>query len=133
LLEIINADPRFSHIQLLKDYGNCKLLCDDGQLRRALLNLLINAAEAINGAGTIRLSAESDPGMTIRVEDSGPGLLPEVEKQLFNPFFTTKENGTGLGLATVHSIVSAHGGRIDVSKSSLGGAAFSLLFGPDQH
>lgn len=132
LLEVVKGDPRFVHIQFLKDYGSNQFLCDDGQLKQALLNLLINAAEAINGSGIIRLGAETAPVITIRVEDSGPGLLPEVQKQLFNPFFTTKENGTGLGLATMHAIVSAHGGRIEVSRSSLGGAAFILIFEPEQ-
>lgn len=132
LLEVVKGDPRFVHIQFLKDYGSNQFLCDDGQLKQALLNLLINAAEAINGSGIIRLGAETVPVITIRVEDSGPGLLPEVQKQLFNPFFTTKENGTGLGLATMHAIVSAHGGRIEVSRSSLGGAAFILIFEPEQ-
>ena len=132
LLEVVKGDPRFVHIQFLKDYDSNEFLCDDGQLKQALLNLLINAAEAINGNGIIRLGAESSPGITIRVEDSGPGLPPEVQKQLFNPFYTTKENGTGLGLATMHAIVSAHGGRIEVSRSSLGGAAFTLIFEPEQ-
>ena len=132
LLEVVKGDPRFVHIQFLKDYGSNEFLCDDGQLRQALLNLLINAAEAINGTGIIRLGAETDHGTTIRVEDSGPGLLPEVQKQLFNPFFTTKDNGTGLGLATVHAIVSAQGGRIEVNRSSLGGVAFTLIFDPEQ-
>lgn len=128
LIEVVKGDPRFSNIQFLKDYSSEELLCDNGQIRQALLNLFINAAEALNGAsGTIRLSVTADP-FSIRVEDNGPGLLPEVEHQLFNPFFTTKENGTGLGLATVHAIVSAHGGKIEVTRSSLGGAAFTLSF-----
>ena len=132
LLKVVKGDPRFVRIQFLKDYDSNEFLCDDGQLKQALLNLLINAAEAINGNGIIRLGAESSPGITIRVEDSGPGLPPEVQKQLFNPFFTTKENGTGLGLATMHAIVSAHGGKIEVGRSSLGGAAFTLIFEPEQ-
>lgn len=127
LIEVVKSDPRFSDIQFLKEYGSNELLCDGGQLRQALLNLMINAAEALNGVGTIRLHIDTDP-VVIRVEDSGPGLLPAVQKQLFNPFFTTKENGTGLGLATVHAIISAHGGKIEVAKSSLGGAAFTLSF-----
>jgi two-component system sensor histidine kinase PilS (NtrC family) len=131
LIEVVKGDPRFSAIHFLKDYGSGEFLCDGGQLRQALLNLIINAAEALNGAGTIRLHADTNP-LAIRVEDSGPGLLPEVQKQLFNPFFTTKENGTGLGLATVHAIVSAHGGKIEVTRSTLGGAAFTLTFGEAQ-
>ena len=128
LIEVVKGDPRFSDIQFLKEYTRSEFLCDGGQLRQALLNLIINAAEALNGVGIIRLHADTNP-IAIRVEDSGPGLLPEVEQQLFNPFFTTKENGTGLGLATVHAIVSAHGGKIEVARSSLGGAAFTLSFG----
>ena len=128
LIEVVKGDPRFARIQFLMDYVSGDLLCDDGQIRQALLNLIINAAEALNGVGFIRIHADSETA-TIRVEDSGPGLLPEVQKQLFNPFFTTKENGTGLGLATVHAIVSAHGGKIEVTRSTLGGAAFTLSFG----
>lgn len=131
LTEVVKKDPRFTGIQFVKDYNGGEFLCDGGQLRQALLNLLINAAEALNGIGIIRLHADIDP-VTIRVEDSGPGFLPEVQKQLFNPFFTTKENGTGLGLATVHAIVSAHGGKIEVTRSALGGAAFTLSFGTVQ-
>lgn len=127
LIEVVKGDPRFSQIHFLKDYTGAKFFCDGGQIRQALLNLIINAAEALNGVGTIRLLADAGRAI-IRIEDSGPGLLPEAEKQLFNPFFTTKENGTGLGLATVHAIVSAHGGKIEVGKSSLGGAAFILSF-----
>lgn len=128
LIEIVKVDPRFSDIQFLTDYTHGDFICDGGQLQQALLNLLINATEALNGVGIIRVNATPDP-VTIRIEDSGPGLLPEVQTQLFNPFFTTKENGTGLGLATVHAIVSAHGGKIEVGSSSLGGVAFILSFG----
>ena len=130
LIEVVKGDPRFSDIQFIREYASIEFLCDGGQLRQALLNLIINAAEALNGVGTILLHADTDP-VSIRIEDSGPGLLPEVRKQLFNPFFTTKENGTGLGLATVHAIVSAHGGEIEVVRSSLGGAAFILSFGAE--
>jgi two-component system sensor histidine kinase PilS (NtrC family) len=131
LIEVVKGDPRFSDIRFLKEYSTNDFICDGGQLLQALLNLVINAAEALGGVGIIRLHADTDP-ISIRVEDSGPGLLPEVQKQLFNPFFTTKENGTGLGLATVHAIVAAHGGRIEVTRSSLGGAAFTLSFGSTQ-
>lgn len=126
LSEVVKGDPRFCNIIFIKEYNHIDLLCDEGQIRQALLNLIINAAEALNNSGTIRLYADSS--RLIRIEDSGQGILPEIQKQLFNPFFTTKENGTGLGLATVHAIVTAHGGRIRVEKSELGGAAFIISF-----
>lgn len=129
LTEVVKGDPRFSKVHFLKDYTGTELLCDGGQLRQALLNLIINAAESLlDGIGTIRLTVDDAITTMIRVEDSGPGLLPEAQKQLFNPFFTTKENGTGLGLATVHTIITAHGGKIEIEKSSLGGMAFILIF-----
>lgn len=130
LIEVIQGDPRFSGIHFDKQYSRADFHCDGEQIRQVLLNLIINAAEAVNGIGTIRLLADTNTSM-IRIEDSGPGLQPEEQKQLFNPFYTTKENGTGLGLATVHAIVAAHGGRIEVEKSSLGGAAFIIYLNPD--
>ena len=80
LIEVVKGDPRFSDIQFLKEYTSSELLCDGGQLRQALLNLLINAAEALNGVGIIRLHADTNP-VVIRVEDSGPGLLPLLHYQ----------------------------------------------------
>ncbi len=84
LIEVVRSDPRFSRIQFLKEYGSAEFLCDGGQLRQALLNLMINAAEALNGIGTIRLYADSATAL-IRVEDSGPGFLPEAKNNSSTP------------------------------------------------
>ncbi len=62
------------------------------------------------------------------VEDSGPGIADEIKGRIFEPFFSTKEGGTGLGLASVYSVVEAHGGMVTVERGTLGGARFSLLF-----
>jgi len=64
----------------------------------------------------------------IYIEDSGPGISAEIRGKIFEPFFTTKDTGTGLGLATVYSIVEAHGGQIDVSEGEGGGARFVMTF-----
>jgi len=66
--------------------------------------------------------------MQIVVEDSGPGIAEEIKGSVFDPFFSTKEKGTGLGLASVYSVMEAHGGRVEVTASSLGGAKFILNF-----
>ena len=102
---------------------------------QAVLNLLLNGIEAMNGTGTIRLTwSRPAPGSDARqlhlsVRDSGPGIPAGIIDRIFNPFFTTKETGTGLGLAIVHRIIEAHEGTItatnctDGSDGGAGGGA----------
>jgi signal transduction histidine kinase len=93
-------------------------------LRRAFQNLLQNAVEA-GGSGAVEVRAESgDTGVHVVVADSGPGIEPEQREHVFEPYFTTKERGTGLGLALVRQTILAHGGTIHAEESSSGGAAF---------
>jgi two-component system NtrC family sensor kinase len=95
---------------------------DFGQLRQAIVNVIMNACEAmaLGGKLTIDTTAlEGGAGVEIAISDSGPGIPPEVLKRVFDPFFTTKEKGTGLGLSVVYGIVERHGGRIDL-KSEVG-------------
>ena len=96
---------------------------------QAILNLLINAVEAVGDAGTIEIawSAEhSDNRFRLSIRDSGPGISSAVLDRIFNPFFTTKETGTGLGLAIVHRIVEAHEGTITAGNAPQGGALFEI-------
>jgi signal transduction histidine kinase len=100
---------------------------DAALFRRALVNLLRNACEA--AAGRVLLRGEAGPDGTLRVavEDDGPGVPPEILPKLFTPFFSTKESGTGLGLALVAKIAGLHAGEVSVGRSaSLGGARFVL-------
>jgi signal transduction histidine kinase len=104
---------------------------DPGQLRRALLNLARNAVAAAartrpDGSGRVELAARAAAGERVRihVDDDGPGVLPEVCEKIFTPFFTTREKGTGLGLAFVREIVRDHGGEVTVERSPDGGARF---------
>ncbi len=104
---------------------------DPEMLRQVLLNLLLNALQATDGRGTIQISfEESDKGsgeVTLHIEDNGPGFTPEALDHLFSPFFTTRESGTGLGLAVSHRIVEAHGGRIEVENREGGGARVTVV------
>jgi signal transduction histidine kinase len=95
-------------------------------LRRALSNLLRNAVEAMKGAGTVELSARplGQNGAEIRVVDHGPGVPPGLRDQLFLPYVTGKEGGTGLGLALVRQTIEAHGGRIRYEETPGSGATF---------
>jgi signal transduction histidine kinase len=101
---------------------------DVGQLRRALLNLARNAAAAMQErAGEIVLAARAE-GDRVRLEvrDAGPGVPPDLRDKIFTPFFTTREKGTGLGLAFVREIVRDHGGDVSVGDAPGGGAVFLI-------
>ena len=105
---------------------------DSGLLQQALLNVLINAEQAIaqtKRAGRIVVRTSSSDGrVMITIEDTGPGITPEVLPRIFDPFFTTKEvgQGTGLGLAIVYGVIQEHGGSIHAGSSPLGGAMFTV-------
>jgi signal transduction histidine kinase len=105
---------------------------DRGQIRRALLNLAKNAVQAATAAGhrggdAVRLSAEErGDELTLVVWNRGHEIPPEICERLFEPFYTTREKGTGLGLAFVREIAADHGGRIEV-KSAAGETTFTLV------
>ena len=114
---------------------------DHHQLLQVFTNLVANAFEALDGKGSITISAvttaiDADPAFAglhpptpavlVEVADDGPGIPPELTDRIFNPFFTTKVTGTGLGLAIVRKIVDAHDGRIDVSSTPSTGTRFRV-------
>ncbi len=94
-------------------------------LRQALLNVMVNGLEAMGAGGHLRVRAEKTPGeCVVVVEDDGPGIPPEVKQKMFNLYFTTKKNGSGIGLAMTFRIVQLHSGTIDVVSEPGQGAAF---------
>lgn len=106
---------------------------NEQRISEVMTNLLKNAAEAINNAGIekgrIRINVKSmENEVILRVEDNGPGIEEDNVSQIFQPFFTTKKKGTGLGLAVVEQIVMEHEGRINVLQSDIGGVCFEIVF-----
>ncbi|HTR54408.1 MAG TPA: HAMP domain-containing sensor histidine kinase [Kofleriaceae bacterium] len=102
---------------------------DRAQLRRALLNLARNAVQAATGAGetSVKLSARRTArGIELRVSNRGPEISPETSGKLFEPFYTTREKGTGLGLAFVRDIVLDHGGKVEVASEG-GETTFTIV------
>lgn len=97
-------------------------------IQRAVLNLVINAADAAGARARILVSLAADgPGRwTIAVEDNGPGIPPAMRDEVLEPFFTTKADGTGLGLASVVACARFHHGAVQIDESALGGARFRL-------
>ncbi|TWT43175.1 sensor histidine kinase [Botrimarina hoheduenensis] len=103
------------------------LTADRELLRRALLNLTLNAMDAMPQGGELVITSyEGTTGFEIEVADSGPGLTDEQQKRLFEPFYSTKETGTGLGLSVVAHVAEAHGGSITAVNCPEGGAAFTI-------
>lgn len=113
---------------------------DEGQISQVVNNLIINASQAMPGGGTITFRGETvkvDAGNTmslsqgdyirITVTDTGCGMADEVQKKIFDPYFTTKVGGSGLGLASAHSIIIKHGGYIGVHSVIGKGTCFELL------
>lgn len=114
------------------------LEADPDQLRQALLNVLLNAEEAMGPRGTLRLATrpvhDGTQRAELRIGDTGPGIPDDVRPRVFEPFFTTKPTGTGLGLAIVEKIVRLHGGEFDLRGGPGGGTTAVFILprhGPD--
>ena len=109
-----------------------RLQGDEVLLRQAFSNLLRNAVEACSLAAigpTVVIASEMDRDQgvsNITVDDNGPGIEPSARERVFQPFFTSKRNGTGLGLALVQKIIVFHNGRITAGASALGGASLRV-------
>ena len=97
---------------------------------QVLLNLVLNALSFVPAGGRIVVRAARTAGAArVVVADSGPGVPSELRQRIFDPFFSRREGGIGLGLTIVQQIVQVHGGEIEVDESEWGGAAFVLRFG----
>ena len=108
--------------------GLPRVLVDEGQIRQSLLNLVRNAAEAVAGEGgghVWLITRRGAPGLVeVEIRDDGPGIAADALPRLFDPFFSTKQGGTGLGLALTQQIVRDHGGDIEVASGAGRGASF---------
>ncbi len=116
-------------LDLARDLPRLKM--DQIQIQQVLRNLLMNAMEAMDHAALpreikVRSGKQGEDGIQITVEDGGPGVATDIAPRIFEPFFSTKPEGTGMGLAICRSIVEAHDGRLWVENSLLGGAVFQF-------
>ena len=116
--------------------ADIEIKADAAQVEDAVLNLIINSLEAIDAEGEIKISirraesdseAETEEEAVIEVSDNGRGISENDLARIFNPFFTTREGGTGLGLPAVRRITRAHGGRVEVASSPGKGSSFRIF------
>ncbi len=133
VVQVMRQDRATAEVELRTELPDAPLVltADPGQLRQVVWNLCRNAAEAAAagpaGPGTVTVRARGDAiGVTIEVEDDGPGIASEHLPRVFDPFFTTKKRGTGLGLATSHAIVTEPGGTVDVRSEPGRGTRFVI-------
>lgn len=123
LKKYIRLDEKLSAVPL-----RCR--ADRNLLQRVLLNLIVNATEAMDamdgGKRIMLASGRSGQTAWVSVSDSGPGVPEKKRESVFDPFYTTKSDGTGIGLSLCHRIMADHNGRISVSESALGGAEFKI-------
>ncbi|HTZ38877.1 MAG TPA: ATP-binding protein, partial [Syntrophales bacterium] len=118
--------------------GTSPMVRADGELlKQVFLNIILNAVQAMRGGGKLMIEARRHtdpalrPGMErtleLRFADTGGGIREEDRKRIFDPFFSTKEGGNGLGLAIVHNIIDLHRGTVDVERGEKGGSVFTVL------
>jgi signal transduction histidine kinase len=135
IIEGIEASTRIlgqyfrpDRVRLHRDYRELpKIECYAGQLSQVWMNLMVNAAQAMNSKGDLWISTRvDDDRLRVNFRDNGPGIPDEVLARIFDPFFTTKKvgDGTGLGLSIVHGIVERHGGEIRVETQVGEGTTF---------
>jgi two-component system, NtrC family, nitrogen regulation sensor histidine kinase NtrY len=118
-------------VRLTANGGPRTLLGHYDPLRRAFANLLRNACEAMKGEGAIDVTVTGDGrGIAVTIADHGPGIPPDLRQRVFEPYFTTKADGTGLGLALVRQTLEAHRGTIALTDTPGGGATFAIVFPP---
>jgi two-component system, NtrC family, sensor histidine kinase HydH len=132
VLDLLGGEAERRGIRLARDLDAVPSVAgDEERLRQVLVNLGLNALEAVKDGGVVRVSCRLDatpdhpePSVDILVDDDGAGVPMESRDRIFEPFFTTKAKGSGLGLSIVHAIITQHGGRLRVEDSPEGGARF---------
>ncbi|MCE5252265.1 hypothetical protein LLG96_18850 [bacterium] len=133
ILGIVGEKARSEDITVTTDIEpDLASSCDADQMKQAILNVVLNALDATPKQGTVFIRARKHKGgIAVEVQDTGSGIPDENLPKIFDPYFTTKANGTGLGLSEVHRIVTAHGGRITAENGVKGGAVFTITLPPD--
>jgi len=127
-IELLGCQGRRKQVAVKKKYGEKFLISgNEGELRQVFLVLLINAFDAMENKGAIKVETGTEAGSAwVRISDTGPGIAPENLQKIFHPFFSTKteKGGTGLGLSIAHRIIANHRGSIHVSSEQGQGATF---------
>ena len=131
-LDLLNNEFLISNIKVNKDFSVVPALSiDPSQMKQALLNILLNAKDAMPKGGILRIkTGPTDQNVYISISDTGCGIGKEDLNHLFDPFFSKKKGGTGLGLSVVYGIIEKHGGKISVTSAPHEGTEFRITHNP---
>ena len=135
VLNLLAGKADHKGVRLVRDFAaaDAWLSCDREQLTQVLLNLVLNALAFVPDGGRIAIhTARDGTVLVVRVCDDGPGIPAELRQRVFDPFFSRREGGVGLGLTVVQQIVQVHHGDIRVTEGPWGGACFDMRFQPQQ-
>jgi two-component system, LuxR family, sensor kinase FixL len=125
--DLLAADPSVAGVNVKVEGTAPPIMADPELLKIVFVNLLVNSAHAMHGNGTIRVSvAPRGHACHVAVQDSGPGIPPDIRDRIFTPFFTTKARGSGLGLPTAKRLIEAHAGSIRIDCPPSGGTTVTI-------
>jgi signal transduction histidine kinase len=125
---LCEADPKNAGTRFQVELPpSCDVRFDPGGLRQVLLNLIINAVQAAPGTWVKLSLAHLGDELHVDVADPGPGIPPELQERIFEPFVSTKNSGTGLGLAVAGHILMAHGGKLELVRSDENGTVMRMI------
>ncbi|RKQ38002.1 PAS domain S-box protein [Oceanobacillus halophilus] len=129
-VSLLHSQAKLKNIELIvKEPITESVYCDKSQIKQVLINLVKNAIEAMEQPGEITLGVLSDSNqIEIMVTDEGPGIPQEMIQKLGEPFFTTKKNGTGLGIMISKQILEEHHGELKITQNEYKGSTFKLVF-----
>jgi signal transduction histidine kinase len=128
--EFARSHPKIRTVRLTTRVArDLQVKVNEETVQQALLNLMLNAADAAGAGGRVEIRGHrAHSGIAVEVHDNGPGVPAAIRSAIFEPFYTTKPDGTGLGLLSVKECAAEHGGSFDVDSSDLGGACFRIVF-----
>jgi signal transduction histidine kinase len=129
-IQLISPQARIQNVEVVGEFPRKPLHIevDPELIQHAIMNIELNALEAMEQGGALRINVIPDQGgrVVIKFSDTGRGIPPKISRKIFDPFFTTKEGGTGLGLSIAHTIVESHGGTLSNTFSEGRGATFTM-------
>jgi len=129
LVDFVHYELEEKHITIHTDLNNTlpPLQLDDKLMKQVLLNLVKNGSAAMDEGGTLSITTLQEGDMVcLTIHDTGKGMSEDVKSKIFEPYFTTKDNGTGLGLTLVYKIIKEHGGDIEVHSKEGQGTSFQI-------